>query len=347
MEDYDSPYRYGRNDNPTTRSLLTAVTELEGAAGTVAAPSGLAAITTAFLSVVEAGDEILVTDSAYEPTRMFCHDMLTRMGVTTRFYDPRIGSGIEALFTDRTRLVFVESPGSLTFEVQDLPAIVAAARKRGIVVIVDNSWATPLFHKPLELGADIVVHAGTKMFVGHSDVMIGTASANEALWPQLSRGHRRLGMYASPDDSYLAVRGLRTLALRMNEHQARALEFAGWLEQLPMVRQVFHPALPSNPDHAIWKRDFTGSGSLFSMLLDSKPRAAVAAMVDGFELFGMGYSWGGYESLCLPIHPGRIRTATKWEHEGCMFRIHIGFEGIEDLKADMAAALDRFEKATA
>jgi cystathionine beta-lyase len=346
LEDYDAPYRYGRNDNPTSNSVAALVSELEGAAGTVLAPSGLGAITTALLAVLEAGDEILVTDSVYEPTRNFCSGLLQRMGVTTRYFDPRLGGGIAALLTEKTRAVFVESPGSLTFEVQDLPAITAAVRGREIFVLVDNSWATPLFFRPLEHGADIVVHAATKMFVGHSDALFGTVSANERSWARLAKTHRQLGVAVSPDDSFLVARSLRTLAVRMQEHAARALDFARWLETQPGVRAVYHPALPQHPDHAIWKRDFSGSGSLFGLLLEPAPRAAVAAMVDGFELFGMGYSWGGYESLCLPSQPGRIRTATEWTVPGNLFRVHIGFEGADDLKADMTAALARY-RATA
>lgn len=345
LDNHDQPYRYGRTGNPTTRAVEAVVSELEGAKGTVLAPSGLAAVSTALLSVLAAGDELLVTDSVYEPTRLFCNETLTRLGVTTRFYDPRIGAGIAGLVTERTKAIFVESPGSLTFEVQDLPAIANVANPRGIAVIVDNSWATPLYFRPLTLGADIVVHAGTKMFVGHSDAMFGTASANERFWSKLARTHRLMGICASPDDAFLAARGLRTLAIRMKEHEARALELARWLEEQPTVRQVFHPALAQHPDHAIWKRDFTGSGSLFSVLLEPAPREAVAAMVDNFDLFGMGYSWGGYESLCLPIHPGRIRTAVDWNALGDMFRIHVGFEDLDDLKADLQAGLDRYRAA--
>jgi len=345
LEGTGAPYRYGRTGNPSTQAVETVITELEGAAGTVLAPSGLAAISTALLSVVSAGDDILLSDSVYEPTRLFCRETLGRMGVTTRFYDPRIGAGIANLVTDRTRLIFAESPGSLTFEVQDLPAIAAVAKPRGIAVMVDNSWATPLYYKPLALGADIVVHAGTKMFIGHSDAMFGTASANAEWWPRLQRTHRLAGICASPDDAYLAARGLRTLAIRMKEQRERALELARWLESHPLVRQVLHPALESHPDHALFRRDFTGSGSLFAMVIEEKPRAALAAMLDGLELFGMGYSWGGYESLCIPIHPERIRTATPWTTKGCMFRIHVGLEGIEDLKADMGAALERYAAA--
>ncbi len=342
LEDYKSAYRYGRFDNPTMRSVEALVTELEGAEGTALAPSGLAAISLAFLSVLNAGEEVLVTDSCYEPTRNLCTGTLRRFGIATTFYDPRIGAGIASLITDRTRAIFVESPGSLTFEMQDLPAIVAVAKTRGIAVIVDNSWATPLFHRPLTFGADLVVHAGTKMFVGHSDAMFGTVSANARTWPSLKKTQLQLGVNASPDDTALAARGLRTLAIRMKELGARALDMAKWLEQQPGVRRVVHPALPASPDHAIWKRDFSGSGSLFAFELEPGPREAVAAMVDGFELFAMGYSWGGYESLCIPFHPERIRSATTWDATGSMFRMHVGLEGIDDLKADMAAAIARF-----
>jgi cystathionine beta-lyase len=343
LEDYKAPYRYGRNDNPTTRALCDLVSELEGAAGTVIAPSGLSAVSTALLSAVSAGDELLMTDSAYEPTRTFATEGLTRFGVTTRFYDPRIGAGIGELFTDKTKAVFVESPGSLTFEMQDLPAIAAAAHARGIIVIVDNSWATPLFHRPLEMGADMVMHAATKMFVGHSDAMVGTVSANEAHWSRLKRTHRILGVAVSPDDSYLTLRGMRTLGVRMKHHNEQSLAFADWLQGQPGVEEVYHPALPSHPDHAIFKRDFTGAGSLFTFRINKRSREAKAAMVNGFELFGMGYSWGGYESLCIPFDPTNIRTVVPWEAAGQLFRLHVGLENLADLKADMAAALERHQ----
>lgn len=342
LEDYKAPIRYGRNDNPTTTALAELVSELEGAAGTVICPSGLSAVSTALLSAVSAGEELLVTDSAYEPTRTFAAEGLARFGITTRFYDPKIAGGIAAQITDRTRAIFVETPGSLTFEMQDLPAIAAVAKARDIAVIVDNSWASPLFHNPLALGADMVMHAATKMFVGHSDAMVGTVSANEKLWPKLKRTHRILGVATSPDDSYLTLRGMRTLALRMKHHSAQSQAMAQWLQEQPGVEQVYHPALFDDPGHAIWKRDFTGAGSLFAFRLNKKTRPSLAAMVNGFELFGMGYSWGGYESLCIPFNPTNARTAVPWTAEGQMFRIHVGLEDIEELKADMAAALERY-----
>lgn len=342
LEDYKAPIRYGRNDNPTTNGLADLVTELEGAAGTVICPSGLSAVSTALLAAVSAGDELLVTDSAYDPTRIFSAEGLERFGVGVRFYDPLIGAGIANLITPRTRAIFVESPGSLTFEMQDLRAITQVAKAHDITVIVDNSWASPLFHNPLALGADMVMHAATKMFVGHSDAMVGTVSANEKLWPKLKRTHRILGVATSPDDAYLTLRGMRTLGLRMKHHSAQSLAFAQWLQGQPGVEQVYHPALPDDPGHAIWKRDFTGAGSLFAFRLNSRSRSAIAAMVNGFELFGMGYSWGGYESLCIPFNPTNIRSAVPWTDEGQMFRIHVGLEEIGDLQADMAAALERY-----
>jgi cystathionine beta-lyase len=342
LEDYKAPIRYGRNDNPTTNGLADLVTELEGAAGTVICPSGLSAVSTALLAAVSAGDELLVTDSAYDPTRIFSAEGLERFGVGVRFYDPLIGAGIANLITPRTRAIFVESPGSLTFEMQDLRAITQVAKAHDITVIVDNSWASPLFHNPLALGADMVMHAATKMFVGHSDAMVGTVSANEKLWPKLKRTHRILGVATSPDDAYLTLRGMRTLGLRMKHHSAQSLAFAQWLQGQPGVEQVYHPALPDDLGHAIWKRDFTGAGSLFAFRLNNRSRSAIAAMVNGFELFGMGYSWGGYESLCIPFNPTNIRSAVPWTDDGQMFRIHVGLEEIGDLQADMAAALERY-----
>ncbi|MGV8856637.1 MAG: cystathionine beta-lyase [Devosia sp.] len=345
MTGHKQRFAYGRAGNPTTESVEAVINALEGAYRTRLVPSGLAAITIAVLSCVKAGDEILISDSAYEPGRSFADGFLKRMGVSARYYDPRIGAGIAELMQPNTTAVLAESPGSLTFEVQDIPALAQAVHAHGARLIVDNSWASPLYHQPLALGADLVVHAGTKMFVGHSDAFAGTISATEAAWPEVESTRALLGFFTSGDDAFLVARGLRTLAIRMKEHQARALDIANWLEGQDEVLQVLHPGLPSHPDHALFKRDFTGSGSLFSVMLAPAPRAAVAAFVDGLGLFTMGYSWGGYESLCIPVKLGANRTAKPWTAEGNLFRLHIGLEGVDDLKADLTAAMQRYAAA--
>ncbi len=345
LQNHSQPYSYGRTGNPSSRSVEELVTALEGGTGTRLAPSGLAALSCALMSVLSSGDDVLISDSAYEPTRKFCDNYLTRMGVSVRYYAPRIGTGISQLLKENTKAILVESPGSLTFEIQDLPAISAARGQSDIAIIVDNTWATPLFYRPLELGADITVHAGTKMFVGHSDTSFGTITANDKYWPQLHATHYQLGLCAAPDDCFLAARGLRTLAIRMDEHQTRALEIARWLEAHNLVARVLHPALPTHPDNALFRRDFSGSGSLFSFALPRAPQAALAALFDDMELFGIGYSWGGYESLILPVDLSENRTVTTPDRDEQIIRLHIGFEDIDDLKNDLSAGLERYRSA--
>ena len=337
----DQEFSYGRLGTPTVVALQETLAELEGGHATLLTPSGLTAITTAILSFVSSGDHILVSDSVYRPTRRFCETVLKRLGVTTTYYDPVIGGGIAKLLTDRTKLVFTESPGSQTFEMQDIPAIAAAAHTAGVELIMDNTWATPLYFKPFDHGVDIVVHAATKYIVGHADAMLGVITMSETATAPVVKTHEILGLCPGPEDVYLALRGLRTLGVRLQRHQETALGLAEWLSQRPEVARVIHPARPDHPGHALWKRDFTGSSGLFAVVLKPASRKALAAMLDGLELFGMGYSWGGYESLILPFDPGGYRSATVWEAEGPALRIHAGLEDFEDLKADLDAGFGR------
>ncbi len=327
------PYSYGRRGTPTTKSFEDLVTQLEGGARTVTVPSGLNAIATAIMSVCGAGDHILVTDSAYWPTRHLCDTTLKRFGIEASYYDPLIGGEIAKLFKPNTKAVFCESPGSLTFEVQDIPAISAAAHERGASVLMDNTWATPLYFQPLTHGVDLSIQAATKYIGGHADVMLGYVTANESHVARLVETHGNLGLYASGDDCFLGLRGLRTMAVRLQRHFANGLSLARWLKARPEVARVIHPALDGDPGHALWKRDFKGACGLFAVELNPLSHAKLAAFIDGLKLFGIGYSWGAYESLIVPakIH----RTARPFTAQGPVVRIHAGLEDANDLIHDL------------
>jgi cystathionine beta-lyase len=340
--EFGKPY-YGLHGTPTQWALAEALTELEpGAAGTMLYSSGLAAVTAALLSVLCAGDELLVTDSVYGPTRRFCDGFLRRYGVATRYYDPLAGGGIAETIGERTRAILMESPGSNTMEVQDVPAICAAARERGVATLIDNTWATPLFFPALSAGVDLSILAATKYVGGHADVMLGSVTANAERYAKLERTSWDLGHAVSPDDAWLGSRGLRTMGVRLRQHQANAVAVARWLETQPQVATVLHPAMPACPGHDIWKRDFRGASGLFSLVLRGGSDDDRTAFIEALELFAIGYSWGGYESLVVPVDPQRLRTATRWEAEGPLVRLHIGLEDADDLIEDLAQALARY-----
>ncbi|MGN6620121.1 MAG: cystathionine beta-lyase [Sphingomonas sp.] len=325
---------YGRRGTPTQWSLADALTELEpGAEGTFLYCSGVAAIAAALLSVLGPGDELLLVDSAYEPTRGLARGLLKRFGITTRFYDPLIGAGIADLIGEKTRAIFLESPGSLTFEVQDIPAIVAAAKAKGVITLLDNTWATPLYFPAIEKGIDLTILAATKYVVGHSDVMLGSVTAAPGHFKALRDVSHQLGQVASPDDCWLGSRGLRTMAVRLAQHQASALHVAHWLNARPEVAAVLHPALPDCPGHDLFVRDFAGSSGLFSFVLRGATEASRAAFIDALDLFGIGFSWGGFESLAVPADP--VRSATPPDFGGSIVRLHIGLEDPDDLIADL------------
>ena len=328
-------YTYGTHGTPTTEALCAAWTDISGAAGTVLVPSGLAAIVVALMTALGAGDHLLMTDSAYSPARAFANKTLKRMGIETTYYDPCIGAGIAALMRPNTRAVLTESPGSETFEIQDLPAIAEVAHAHGACVLMDNTWATPLFFAPHAHGVDMAIEAGTKYLSGHSDLLLGLVSANDQWFKRLYRSVDLMAIPPGPEDVFLALRGLRSMELRLREAERQGLELARWLAARPEVLRVTHPALPDHPGHAIWKRDFTGSSGLFSIVLKPVSEAAVAAFLDGLELFGLGYSWGGYASLALPFDCASYRTATRWAPGGPAIRFSVGLEDIEDLKADL------------
>jgi cystathionine beta-lyase len=332
-------FTYGRRGNPTSAALEELWNELEGSAGTVICPSGASAVSIAILSAVQAGDHILMVDSVYRPTRNFCDNQLTRYGVETTYYDPLVGADIAGLIRPNTRAIYMESPGSQTFEVQDVPAIVTVAKARGITTLMDNTYATALLFRPLDFGIDVSINAATKYPTGHSDVLIGLVAANEAHFPKLKAVHGDFGLYLGPDDVYLTLRGLRTMGLRLREQGANALAVARALEQRPGVKRVLHPGLPSNPGHALFMRDFKGPSGLFSIILEAQSDREVIAFLDELLLFGMGYSWGGYESLAVPFDCTPFRTATVYNPGGRGVRFNIGLEDPEDLIADLDRGL--------
>jgi cystathionine beta-lyase len=330
-------YQYGRRGTPTTEALEQAIRDIEGprCAGVALLPSGLAAISVALLAILRSGDHVLVTDSVYRPTRVFCDSMLARLGIETTYYDPLVGADIARLMRPQTKAVFVEAPGSQSFEMQDIPAIAAAAHEQGAVVLMDNTWATPLYFRAFEKGVDVSIQAATKYIGGHSDVMLGTISAAAACWPRIRDSVYAMGLCVGPDDIYLGLRGLRTLAVRLARHQRAGLDVARWLAQRPEVLRVLHPALETDPGHAIWRRDFSGASGLFSIVLKPVSEPAVRAFLDSLSLFGMGYSWGGYESLIIPFDCVGYRTATNWAPGGPAVRLHVGLEDVDDLIRDL------------
>ena len=333
-------YQYGRRGTPTSEALENAIAEIEGpmCGGVSLLPSGLAATSSALLSVLNSGDHVLVSDSAYGPTRKFCNDVLTRLGISTTYYDPLIGAGIEKLIQSNTKAVFTEAPGSLSLDMQDIPAIAQAAHAKGALVLMDNTWASPLYFAALEKGVDISIISGTKYIGGHSDVMLGAVSSTAALATRVKDTVQTMGLCVGPDDMTLGLRGLRTMGVRLAHHHIAGLKAARWLEQRPEVLRVLHPALENDPGYAIWKRDFTGACGLFSVVFKPMPQEAVNKFLNALTLFGMGASWGGYESLAIPFDLTPIRTATKWAPGGPCVRFHIGLEDLDDLLADMDRA---------
>jgi len=338
MSNRSQRYTYGTRGTPTTDALAKAIDDLEGSAGTIIVPSGLAAVVVPLLAFLSAGDHVLITDACYHPTRNFADTMLRRLGVEVEYYDPEIGAGIDALFRGTTKVLFLESPGSNTMEMQDVPALVTAAKARGVVTMIDNTWATPLYFKPLDFGVDLSIHAATKYPAGHSDVLLGTVSANAAHWKQLQETFFTMGCCSGPEEVYQVLRGLRTMGVRLERHRQSALDIAAWLEHQPGVAQVLHPGLPSHRGHAMWKRDMGGSSGLFSFVIDGGGQKAQHAFLDSLSIVGRGYSWGGFESLAVPVWLGD-RTVARGTYSGPLIRLHVGLEDVEDLKAELSRAL--------
>lgn len=355
FEDYDTlvayeqgkiaHHGYGRNGSPTIDGLQDALAALEGAEHALVTSSGLAAINLVLLAFLKAGDHLLVPDSLYGSARNFVNTELARIGVDVEYYDPTIGADIAAHIKPTTRMVYVESPGSLTFEMQDVPAIANVAHAQGAIVVADNTWATPLYQRPFALGIDISIHSATKYIGGHSDLVMGAILCNGAHYKRLKQMHRNLGAVTSGDNAYLALRGLRTIAVRLKRHQKHGLEVATWLQSVVEVKRVLYPALPTDPGHALWKRDMTGATGLFAVELGNVSQKALSAMLDGLEHFGMGYSWGGYESLVIAYHPAAQRVATKWDKDSVLLRFHIGLEDPKDLIADLEQGFARLRSA--
>ena len=337
---------YGRRGGPTHFAFQAAIAELEGGVGTALYPSGSAAISGSLLSFLKSGDHLLMVDNAYEPTRALCDNLLAGFGITTTYYDPLIGAGIESLIQENTKVIFVESPGSITMEIQDVPTISKIAHEHDIIVMLDNTWASPINSRPFEMGVDISIQAATKYIVGHSDVMMGTATSNEKHWEQLRENSYLMGQCTSPDDVYLASRGLRTLGVRMAQHEQNALKVANWLASRPEVDHLRHPAFETCPGHEFFKRDFSASNGLFSFVLKEGNLKSVTALVENMKLFKMGFSWGGYESLILGVFGiDKLRTATSWDSKKPLIRLHIGLENVDDLIADLEAGFERFNAA--
>ena len=340
----NQPYLYGRRGTPTSRAFETAVAALEGGFDCKACPSGLMAVTATLLSFLKAGDHLLMPDTAYEPARNMCNTLLKGLGIETTYYDPLVGGNIRNLIQPNTRVIYCESPGSQTMEVQDIPAIAAAAHAAGAICVADNTWGAGHYFKSFDHGCDISIQAATKYIVGHSDAMLGTVTCNEATWERFKDSYEGMGLFAGPDDMYLALRGLRTVDVRLERHMKSAIAVAEWLRGRDEVETVLHPALSNAPGHELWKRDFKGASGLFSVVLKPFGEKAIAAMLDHLSLFSMGYSWGGFESLVVPFKPHR--TATTWSAKGPCLRFHIGLEHPDDLINDLRDGFGRLTAAT-
>jgi cysteine-S-conjugate beta-lyase len=344
LHERDQPYTYGRKGTPTSRAAETAIAALEGGHDCKISSSGLAAVTTTLLAFLKTGEHLLIPDTVYYPVRQLCDTVLKGLGIETTYYDPLIGRGIAGLIRANTRVVYCESPGSQTMEVQDIPAIANVAHAKNCIMILDNTWAGGFYFNAFAHGCDISVQAATKYIVGHSDAMLGSTVCNEKTWGQFKQAFETMGQFAGPDDMYLALRGLRTMGVRLERHMRNATVVAEWLRGRSEVESVLYPALSNAPGHAVWKRDFTGASGLFSVVLKPASEQAIASMLDNLSLFGMGFSWGGFESLVVPFKP--VRTATTWTAPGPCLRFHIGLESPDDLIDDLKQGFERLKKSS-